>query len=208
MIDLIDPVEIVITCKGAKLAILWLLLATRKPQTQEWLERHSGYTDKTVSQAIAFLAETQRITKTIYGWVISEGFQLSLPLPIDELSRRNSDSTTTTAINNSVLTINKAVEEERVGKFPTPDDRTHAIENLTALKQWGVGINDTTLALATHPDITPTLINDNARRLHKQKRFSTGLLITTLRCGDQPTPQNILPSEARDPARYADWEKL
>jgi hypothetical protein len=70
-----DPFAVVKECKGAALSIL-VLLATNQQLgggavTQEWLERHSGYTDKPVSQALAYLSETGRILRTSAGWVLA-----------------------------------------------------------------------------------------------------------------------------------------
>jgi len=81
----VDPYAVVKECKGVALSIL-VLLATNQQLgggvvTQEWLERHSGYTDKPVSQALAYLGETGRVTRTRAGWVLTDGFQAAQLLP-------------------------------------------------------------------------------------------------------------------------------
>ena len=64
--------------KGAPLAVLLLLSLSTVPVTQEWLERMSGYTDRPVSQALAYLRETGRATRTMQGWSLAAGVQLAL----------------------------------------------------------------------------------------------------------------------------------
>jgi hypothetical protein len=80
-----DPFAVVKECKGAALSIL-VLLATNQQLgggavTQEWLERHSGYTDKPVSQALAYLSETGRINRTSAGWVLAGAYSPPGSLP-------------------------------------------------------------------------------------------------------------------------------
>ncbi len=74
-----NPFALVKECKGAALSILVLLQTNRQlgggAVTQEWLERHSGYSDKPVSQALNYLSETGRIVSTAAGWVLVD------PLP-------------------------------------------------------------------------------------------------------------------------------
>lgn len=81
-----------------------------------------------------------------------------------------------------------------------------ATANLNALKKWGVGENKKTRAIAEDPTITPEIIEANALRLTDEKRFTTGLLITALQCGDNPPPK-ARSGQERDPAKYASWEQ-
>ena len=74
--------------KGCALSVLNLLGLCLSPVSQEWLERSSGYTDKPVSQALAYLREEGWACKTSSGWSLAEGQQLLLPA-----SRNYSDST-------------------------------------------------------------------------------------------------------------------
>jgi len=50
--------------KGPALSVVVLLILNPGGVSQEFLERSSGYTDKPISQALAYLAETGRIVKT------------------------------------------------------------------------------------------------------------------------------------------------
>lgn len=350
-----DPFAVVKECKGAALSILVLLATNQQLDggavTQDWLERHSGYTDKPVSQALAYLEETGRIRQNSTGWVLAgvtgqagergsgqwrvkpgqppepvsasagagasveadfeacsvrsptptvvgEGVQQSHvrqtpqvrqkphgrkrrsfrhnspgrqktpvkprrsnhisaevgvfvgaasdvsapyasplrtrraeapesetdtahPGPAAEHasrvgegdpSRKISDSpTTTTAIDPDINPVKAVVEEGGVGKIPTRIDLGHVEANLAIFKKWGVGRNQKTILLSARPEVTPELIEDIARRLVDERRFTTGLLITAVQCGDGPLPD--LPkrygsrSQDRDPSRYAEWEE-
>jgi hypothetical protein len=252
-----DPFAVVKECKGAALSLLVLLETNRElgggAVTQEWLERHSGYTDKPVSQALAYLSETGRIAMTAAGWVlVPTPAPPPDPLPISksemergnsappqslpgrtrrrrkaagssthqqqnrvisgDASRKLSDSPTTTTAIDPIINLNKAAEEERgVGIFPTQINLEHVQANLAAFRKWGVGRNEKTIVLSSRPGVTPEQIDAIATRLITEKRFSTGLLITAVQCGDQPVPD--LPNryaprqELRDPRKYAEWEE-
>jgi hypothetical protein len=76
------------TLKGAPLAVFVLLRMAQAdgsgPQGAEWLERYSGYSDKPVSQALAFLEEQGLVSRNgRYLWQLSGGvkqFPLSAPV--------------------------------------------------------------------------------------------------------------------------------
>lgn len=101
--------------KGPALSVVVLLILNPGGVSQEFLERSSGYTDKPISQALAYLRETGRIVKTRAGWSLIAGLQLPLTyqecLPcgdnLDTIGqgRKNSDSTTTTKLSNEVINI-------------------------------------------------------------------------------------------------------
>jgi len=248
-----DPFAVVKECKGAALSIL-VLLATNQQLgggavTQEWLERHSGYTDKPVSQALAYLSETGRITRTSAGWVLAGNPQAPgalppspqmagssdreeqtlavpsreevqrrtplspAPLPLEgKVGRELSDSlTAASAIDPLIDPIQAEAEAKGVGIIPTQANLEHVEANLAAFKKWGVGRNEKTIVLSSRPEVTPQQIDNIAKRLIGERRFSTGLLITAVQCDDQPVPnlpnKYAPPQEVRDPGKYADWEK-
>lgn len=217
-----DPFAVVKECKGAALSILVLLATNQQLRggavAQEWLERHSGYTDKTVSQALVYLRETGRITQTAAGWLLAGPAPLApdaaeppSPEADGEMSREISDSSTTpSAIDPDVIKI-EAEEEGGVGIIPTQANLERVEANLAALKKWGVGRNEKTIVLAARPEVTPQQIEAIALRLISEKRFSTGLLIAAVQSGDQPVPnlpnKYALHSQKRDPAEYAKWEE-
>jgi hypothetical protein len=234
-----DPFSVVKECKGAALSIL-VLLATNQQLgggavTQEWLERHTGYTDKPVSQALAYLSETGRIRHTQAGWLLSGNSLVPALPPIgafhapqvadvpgnDErpeetpsagTGRELSDSlTASTAIDPPLDPILAEAEVKGVGIIPTHANLEHVEANLAAFKKWGVGRNEKTIVLSARSKVTPRQIEAIARRLISEQRFSTGLLITAVQCDDQPVPglpnKYSPPQEERDPNQYAEWEK-
>ena len=180
-VNIIDPIAIVRECKGPALAILWLLLVVKRPVSQEWLERHTGYTDKPVSQALEYLRETQRIDRNHAGWVLREGIQLSLPILSE--SRNNSDS-----INNDSIYFK---EEERSliidGENPT----------LTALRSCGIAINDKTRPLlALSPSDIEKGVRNAAKKGHgRNTSYIIGCLLS------------LLAAPEKGNQRYSDWEK-
>lgn len=122
--------------KGAALSIVALLSLTTLPVTQEWLERNSGYTDKPVSQALAYLRETGRVCKTSEGWVLATGVQMALPV-----SRNFSDS---------IININRVVDAENDSEGPINNNRSRNFsdsltdeqrEVLKIMTQMGVMMN-------------------------------------------------------------------
>jgi hypothetical protein len=86
--------------KGAPLSMLILLHLAKEAVSKGWLAVQSGYSDKTVALALAFLLGTGRITKTADElWFRAGEFQMTLgPEPefeddsVFDASRRISDS--------------------------------------------------------------------------------------------------------------------
>jgi hypothetical protein len=73
-------IRLVRELKGAALSILVLLAYTPVPVTQKWLEIHSGYSDKPVSDALYYLNEHGYAFKQSKGWMLNRGArQLVLP---------------------------------------------------------------------------------------------------------------------------------
>ena len=140
-----NPIRMVRELKGAPLSIIMVLSMVQQRVTQEYLERSTGYTDKPVSQALAYLQEIGLADHTRSGWQLIKSDRLQLPLPLalesenlrpvepdpenknaDELSRNISDSLkleeevnlTNTLINSS----SDSLKAEQVGKIPTVDE--------------------------------------------------------------------------------------
>lgn len=78
--------------KGAAASIILLLIAEPAGGNQEWIERYTGYTDKSVSQALKFLLEVGVVSQAgprgeyIYRLVTAER---QLPLPVEEIEEGN-----------------------------------------------------------------------------------------------------------------------
>jgi hypothetical protein len=81
-----NPIRMVRELKGAPLSILMVLSLVHQRVTQEYLERATGYTDKPVSQALAYMQEIGLADHTNAGWQLIEQMvrQLPLPLALDE----------------------------------------------------------------------------------------------------------------------------
>ncbi len=80
-----NPLRMVREMKGAPISILMALALVRQRVTQEWIERNTGYTDKPVSQALAYLAEIGFVDHSNAGWQLTgNARQLPLPLVLDE----------------------------------------------------------------------------------------------------------------------------
>ncbi len=135
-----NPVRMVRELKGAPLSIVLVLSLVHQRVTQEYLERATGYTDKPVSQALAYLQEVGLADHTSAGWQLIEQAvkQLPLPLALDEkvqetekpgdLSRNNSDSNESVVVVvntdnlNSVNTTTTNLNSGEVGKIPTLEE--------------------------------------------------------------------------------------
>ena len=80
------PVRLVKELKGAPLSVCTaLIFADDHPVDQAWLARNTGYTDKPVKQALAYLMEHGFVSRTAGGWVITAQTRLLLlhPAPAD-----------------------------------------------------------------------------------------------------------------------------
>jgi len=81
-----NPIRMVCEFKGAKLSIIIVLGLVHQRVSQEWLERNTGYTDKTISQALAYLEEHGFTDHTNAGWQLTseKARQLVMPLELEE----------------------------------------------------------------------------------------------------------------------------
>lgn len=144
MISYENPIRMVRELKGAPLSILMVLSMVQQRVTQEYLERSTGYTDKPVSQALAYLQEIGLADHTRSGWQLIKSDRLQLPLPLalesedlgqaepdreykneDELSRNISDSLKLEEVNLTNTLINSSsdsLKAEQVGKIPTVEE--------------------------------------------------------------------------------------
>jgi len=108
-----DRLRLVRELRGAPLSIIVVLAMVREPCRQEYLERTTGYTDKPVSQALAYMRDIGLVVNIpSVGWALTEqarmipGLDVMLPEPEtetaaiveqeavteDEMSRNISDS--------------------------------------------------------------------------------------------------------------------
>jgi hypothetical protein len=96
-----NPLQLIKSCKGAALSILVIMTFEKKPVGQEFLECWSGYTDKTITQALAYLAESNLVMQiNRYSWQLtSYAQQLPLMQTLDSGSRNFSDSRASVVVN-------------------------------------------------------------------------------------------------------------
>ena len=195
-------VQSVRECKGAALAVLVLLSLVSLPVSQEWLERNSGYTDKPVSQALAYLAETGRVVKSRSGWMLAEGVQLMLGKveQIDDLSRNYSDSrkNSDSALNSINVSLNNQEPEKDLSSNKTKASRNISVserdEIWRILSAAGVRRNSRTDALIELEHITPEYLRAKIAE-YKARGLSgakwAGLLIKAIEYGE-PAPELVL----------------
>ena len=145
MINYDNPIRMVRELKGAPLSIIMVLSMVQQRVTQEYLERSTGYTDKPVSQALAYLQEIGLADHTRSGWQLIKSDRIQLPLPLalegedlrqdepdreyknaDEGSRNISDSLKLEEeVNLSFKDINSSsdsLKAVQVGKIPTDEE--------------------------------------------------------------------------------------
>lgn len=78
--DLFFTATMVSLLKGAPLSVFILLMISGEPQSAEYLQRYSRYSDKVVGQALLFLQEQNLISRNArYAWQLSK-YASQLPL--------------------------------------------------------------------------------------------------------------------------------
>ncbi len=80
MISFDNPIRMVSELKGARMAIVWVILSNRHRVSQDYLETVTSYTDKTVSQALAYLREVGLADHTSSGWQLTTSAAQQLPM--------------------------------------------------------------------------------------------------------------------------------
>jgi len=186
--------------RGAKLSAL-VCLVLAPGVSQEFIERTTGYTDKPISQALAWLQENQFVVKSSGGWRLSEGFQLALPMPTLELpydcptaSRNNSDS-----VNDDSLSGGENVDESSL-----IDESRKVSDSEAELAKWGIVVNATTrpLLALTVKEIGETVARAQSAGYGVSK--SSGYLVACL-CGTLKTRKHQ--DRRLSNERYTDWEE-
>lgn len=97
-----NPIRLVKELKGAALSIMVLLSWSNTPVTREWLEVHSGYSDKPVSKALFYLREQGFLVKGAGGWMLASGAR-QLPLPLEQVGEETPPSPPDTGGSQEVL---------------------------------------------------------------------------------------------------------
>lgn len=193
--------QIIRECKGAALSVFILLILNPGGVSQGFLERASGYTDKSVAAALAYLSETGRAVRTGAGWQLATAVQVPLPLVNQEslpcgdnsdtnsLCRNNSDSIIIIK-QDSFNLINESNNNNK-GEIRNNSDSDKSSQDLAeiweVLAQASVKRNERTEKMARLPHITPDYVL--AKRLEfvqEQKGGAawTGLFIRALEAGE------------------------
>jgi hypothetical protein len=93
-----NPIRMVRELKGAPLSIFLALAYQRTRVSQGWLCGATGYTDKPVQQALAYMAEIGIINHTRAGWQLTRPDAVQLPLAPVEISATTTETTENTEI--------------------------------------------------------------------------------------------------------------
>jgi len=193
-------------CKGAALSVLVLLVINRGGVSQQFLERNSGYTDKPVSQALAYLQENGIVIRTSAGWQIAAG--ATIPLTYNEpecLPAGNSDTNCQGRNNSDPIIIIKQdsiklIKEDLNNKNSrnnSDSDKTDPDLSAiwTELAQMSVKRNSRTEELVRLPHITRDYVHAWRLQFVFENHGSsswTGLFIKTLERGEEAPKLNKL----------------
>ncbi len=185
--------------KGAPLAVLFLLFFCPEPVSQAWLERWSGYSDKSITQACRLLKEMRLIIATLDGWVLVD--DIFLP----QHPRRNSGSIIT-IINPD---INNLEKEENNNKSPRknsgyqngqnapltatlPPESPEKSEMWQILREAGFYRNSRMHDLLNMPHMTPAYLRAKLEELKDSNQNNPrwiGLAIGVLESGEPIGPR-------------------
>ena len=202
-----NPIRMVRELKGAPLSILFALSIMQQRVSQAWLERSTGYTDKTIAQALGYLQEISLVDWTSAGWQLTgEAKQLPLPLQLEEnvadeevIAEENSDdSCQTRRISDPFIIINTDSNNEeeinnnnnlkRAGGRKNSDS-----EVFDALTRAGI-VGKKRKLLAESEWVTVESVENWEVRLKREKGldYKPGLLITYLESGaEAPAPVEL-----------------
>jgi hypothetical protein len=210
-----NPIRMVRELKGAPLSILLVLTLVHQRVSQGYLERATGYTDKPISQALAYMREVGLVDETRAGWQLIKENVMQLPLtlemeegdvsnPTDDvhLSRNNSDSLTTTTLSindsdDSVVVISNNAQNRKNSEFDL---------NLEEFKQCGIARNKRTEALARMSHVNLAYIRAHLKGL--KKNDPKGLAIIRMESGEDPPKMLIKLTDEEKRSKYGEWERI
>jgi hypothetical protein len=189
-----DPLKMVRTLKGAPLSCLFVLHLVNQPVTGKFLCRHTGYSDHSITDALALLEDYRLATCDTHrsNWRLTNGAR-QLPLmpgllepeiPDREKRDPKSATTATTAIEESGAAEGAALNRDRE---KCDSDRENRDPTVQALRAVGIG-EPTASRLAVMEHVTPEYVHAHAIKARTDK-ISTSLLIHRIRSAD-PIPTN------------------
>lgn len=222
-----NPIRMVRELKGAPLSIMMVLSLVNQRVTQEYLERATGYTDKPVSQGLAYLQEVGLADHTQAGWQLVKEKAKQLPLTLqleeektpeqaepenrtndDALSRNNSDSLLTYLITNQdIKDINQLSKVSNVKSRKKSDLDPNIQENMETFREIGIKLNSRTEKLARMKHVTREYITGTVNNLKQGELL--GLAIVRMEQGDEIPKKKHKEGCACDECirRYGEWEK-
>lgn len=191
-----DPLKMVRNLKGAPLSCLVVLHLVNQPVTAKFLCRHTGYSDHSITNALALLEDYQLAMGDTHrsNWRLTNGAR-QLPLMPELLEHEISDrekrdskpaTTATTAIEESEAAEGAALNWNREKR---DSDRENRDPTVQALRAAGIG-EPTASRLAVMEHVNPEYVYAHALKARTDK-ISTSLLIHRIRCrcGD-PMPDD------------------
>jgi hypothetical protein len=187
--NLENPLVLVKLLKGgAKLAVFLIMAYEKKPLNQEYLSRWSGFTDKSVQDALEFMSDptiglVSKISR--YSWQLTKNaMQLPLMATLESGTRNLSESLPTTATATIEGTANEVVSSSSI-KTTT----RNLSESVELLHKAGIG-HPTCDQLAKLSWATVDYLRAHIKYAQKNG-ISTALLIHKIRQQDDaPEIQN------------------
>lgn len=195
---MLTPSEVTTLRSIKKTAVVILLLfRLDRPVTVTQLAGMLEIDRHTASEYLNQLRYQGIVSPTNFGWILTQsGSQLLLP-GVEGIPPYTTTTTTTTIGRDRCKTAavaeewgeNPAIVSESGENSSIDYNRCQAA--LDALADYGVSDTPTIIGLVQSKEyITAKFVEGSAERLVKEKRFTTSLLITVLRCGD-PLPLSL-----------------
>ena len=178
--------------------VLLLLLRLDKPTGETEIARTLEIDNETARTYLRSLADIGLIARANYhhGWILTcAGRQMVLGQPAENprLLAESASLLPSTASLSSIGSLKAVVaEEEALAENPRVSSEERIQQNRQAFRDNGVGWNNCVKSICEMEHVTPDLINAHADRLRKEKRFSTGILITAVKEND---PAPLTPAE-------------
>ncbi|MHB8135433.1 MAG: hypothetical protein ACYDH1_14570 [Anaerolineaceae bacterium] len=175
------------TFKGARLSCLIALLCNRYPMGSTQLVRYTGYSQKTVCEALTFLSEIQVVVNIggYKAWLINPQLpHAALPEFLWNFSTNYVIFSPTTTTNNNQDLIEKK-EVVAVDSLTPEVTESHALLRIAAIGE------PMATALAEKPHITPYYVAAHYAKALADK-VPTGLLIHRLRTEDPAPDMNVM----------------
>ena len=188
--------------------VLLLLLRLDKPTGETEIARTLEIDNETARTYLRSLADIGLIARANYhhGWILTcAGRQMVLG-ELAENPRLLADSASLLPSAASLSSISSlkavvVVEEGQLAENPRVSSEERIQQNRQAFRNNGIGWNNYVESICDMEHVTPDLINAHADRLHKERRFSTGILITAVR-EDDPAPLTPAEKEYQHRQRY------